>query len=261
MTERATTWWLPASGERWADDYERGRPGWPVEAAAVAGLPSAATVLDLAAGTGKLTRVLIPAFSRVVAVEPQAAMRRVLTRRSPGAEILSGVAEQIPLADGSLDGILVAEAFHHLGNPRSVAEVARVLRPGAALVLLWNLPAGPWEPSTAAAERVLRERLSLMPELPFDPLDLNHNRYSSGEWREAFAGAPFEGFREVRLDNPQALDRDGLVAYFASMGWIADLPEQERLALLGEVRSLLEAPDYRRLWTCHVHFTRLAASG
>ena len=100
MPDGRVTWYLPSgSGERWPEDYERGRPGWPPEVVDIPGLPSTATVLDLAAGTGKLTRLLIPAFGRVVTVEPQDAMRRVLDALCPDAEVLAGTAEQIPLAD------------------------------------------------------------------------------------------------------------------------------------------------------------------
>jgi hypothetical protein len=96
-------------------------------------------------------------------------------------------------------------------------------------------------------------------ELGYDPLDLNSARYASGEWRLAFAGSPFEELQETRLPNPQTLDREGMVAFFASMGWIADLPDPDRLPLLDEVRSLLAAGEYERLWETHVHWTRLAA--
>jgi hypothetical protein len=77
--------------------------------------------------------------------------------------------------------------------------------------------------------------------------------------RRAFADASFEPLREARLPNPQTLDREGLVAFFASMGWLADLPDAERLPLLDEVRSLLTAGEYRRPWETHVRWTRLAA--
>jgi predicted methyltransferase len=77
---------MPAgSGDRWADDYERGRPGWPPEVVDVPGLAPSASVLDLGAGTGKLTRLLVGTFDRVVAVEPADAMRRVLARPSTGS--------------------------------------------------------------------------------------------------------------------------------------------------------------------------------
>lgn len=259
MPDRPVTWNLPAgSGERWPEDYERGRPGWPPEVVDIPGLPSTATVLDLAAGTGKLTRLLIPAFSRVVAVEPQDTMRRVFDALCPDAEVLAGTAGQIPLADTSVDAVFVAEAFHLLCSERAVAEIARILRFGGILVLMWNLPAGPWEPSIAAVDRLLHKRLPKTQELGYDPLDLNPRRYSSSEWRHAFAASPFENLQEARLLNPHSLDRDGLVAFLASMGWIADLPDVDRLPLLEKVKSLLDAAEYCRSWETHVYWTRLS---
>jgi SAM-dependent methyltransferase len=260
MPDRHVTWYLPSgSGERWPEDYERGRPGWTPEVVDIPGLLSTATVLDLAAGTGKLTRLLIPTFGRVVAVEPQEAMRRVLDALCPDAEVLAGTAEQIPLADDSVDAVFVAEAFHWFDNEHAVTEIARILRPGGILVLMWNLPAGPWKPSTARADQLLLEILGpKKQELGHDPLDLNSRRYASGEWRQAFAASHFENLKERRLPNPQTLDRDGLVAFLASMGWIADLPDVDRLRLLEEVKSLLDAAEYRRSWETHVYWTRLS---
>jgi SAM-dependent methyltransferase len=250
---------MPAgSGDSWADDYERGRPGYPPAALDVARLPSTASVLDLGAGTGKLTRLLVGVFERVVAVEPADAMRRLLAARCPGAEALAGTAEEIPLADASVDAVFAAESFHWFDHDRALAEIARVLRPRGALVLLWNLPAGPTEPPIDAVERMLTERGPTREELGADPLDLNARRYATGEWRAAFEGSQFEPLRETRLPNPQTLDREGLVAFFASMGWIGDLPDEERLPLLDEVRWLLAADKYVRLWETHVCWTCLA---
>ena len=79
-----------------------------------------------------------------------------------------------------------------------------------------------------------------------------------GEWREAFRSSPFEELREVRLPNPQVLDREALPAYFASMSWIADLPDAERSDVLDNVRSLLGDHEYRREWETVVYWTRLA---
>jgi hypothetical protein len=134
-----------------------------------------------------------------------------------------------------------------------------VLRPRGLLVLLWNLPAGPTQPSVEAAERLLRRRGPDETEFGADPLDLNPGRYASGEWRRAFADSPFEELRDVRLANPQTVDPDALVAFYASMGWIADLPDAERLPLLDEARSHLTAPVYRRPWETRLHWTRLRA--
>jgi SAM-dependent methyltransferase len=252
---------MPAGSlDRWPEDYERGRPGWPPEVVDVAGLPRSARVLDLGAGTGKLTRLLAAAFGRVVAVEPADAMRRLLVAHCPQAEALDGTADDLPLPDASADAVFAAEAFHTFDSARAVAESARVLRPGGALVLMWNLPAGPWAPSAAAAERLLTERGPKPGEVSYDPLDLDGPQYTSGEWRRALAGSQFAPLREKRLPNPQTLDRDGLVAFFASMGWLADLPDAERLPLLDEVRSLLPAAEYRRTWETHVHWGQSTSS-
>lgn len=254
-----TSWRLPAGSlERWPSEYERGRPGWPPEVVEIPRLPSAATVLDLGAGTGKLTRLLVSRFERVVAIEPAEAMRHLLASLCPEAETLTGSAEEIPLASASVDAVFAAEAFHKFDGERAVAEIARILRPSGALILLWNLPAGPTEPSIAAAEQLLHRRSPDPAELGYDPVDLNTDRYSSGEWRRPFAASPFEELQAARLPNPQTVDREGLVSFFASMGWIADLPDEERLPLLDEVRSLLTAAEYRRQWETHVHWTRLA---
>jgi SAM-dependent methyltransferase len=249
---------MPAgTGDRWPEDYERGRPGWPPEVVDLPGLPATATVLDLGAGTGKLTRLLVPAFGRVVAVEPAEAMRRMLATLCPEAEALPGIGQKIPLADASVDAVFAAQAFHWFDDDRAVAEIARVLRPRGVLVLMWNVAARPWEPSTAALEELLSERGPKPSEVSYDPLDLGGPRYESGEW--PLAEPSFEPIRELRLPNPQTLDRDGLVAFFASMGWLADLPDEERLPLLDEVRSLVAAAEYRRLWETRVYWTRLAA--
>ena len=246
---------MPAgSSDGWCDDYERGRPGWPIEAVGVAGLAPSSAVVDLGAGTGKLTRLLVRRFARVVAVEPSAPMRRLLGSLCPQAEALAGSGQQIPLPDASADGVFAAEAFHWFDDDRAAAEIARVLRPGGTLVLLWNLPGGPWQPSAAAAEGLLAALGPAAGEVDYDPLDLAGPRRLPGQG--ALAGLPFEPVREARAANPQALDRDGLVAYYASMGWLADLPDPERLPLLARARELLTAERYERSWETHVHCTR-----
>jgi SAM-dependent methyltransferase len=241
----------------WHDDYERGRPAYPPEAVGVPGLPQTATVLDLGAGTGKLTRLLVTAFGHVVAVEPDAGMRRLLEALCPEARVLAGSAEKIPLPDESVDAVFAAESFHWFDRERAPAEIARVLRPRGALVLMWNLPAGPTEPSIEAVERLVDEIGPSADELPYDRMDLNHRRYASGEWRRAFVDSPFEELREARLPNPQTLDREALVSLLASMGWVADLEDERRVPFLEKARSLLTAAEYRRRWETQLHWTRL----
>src|SRR5688500_14746614 len=106
----ASSWEMPVGSlDRWPEDYERGRPGWPPEVVDVPGLPPTATVLELGAGTGKLTRLLVPTFGRVIAVEPAEAMRRLLRSRCPEADALAGSAEKVPLANASVDAVFAAE--------------------------------------------------------------------------------------------------------------------------------------------------------
>ena len=240
------------SGDRWPEDYERGRPGWPRQVAELAGLPPAATVLDLGAGTGKLTRLLLTAFTEVIAVEPSDAMHDMLEAICPQADIRRGSAQHIPLANASVDAIFAAQSFHTFDSEESLAEMTRVLRPGGAVVLVFNVPAGPWEPSTEAAEALLMARGPI--EVPYIPLDLGNHYQATGVGR--LETDAFEPVREVSLPNPQTLDRDGLVAFYASMGWLADLPDEERLPLVEEVRSLLTAASYRRSWETQAYWTR-----
>jgi SAM-dependent methyltransferase len=244
------------SGDRFPEDYERGRPGWPREAIELLDLPPTTRALDVGAGTGKLTRLLVDRFDRVVAVEPAEAMRRLLVTLCPQAETCAGQARNIPLRDGSVGAVFAAEAFHWFDDDQALAEIARVLRADAPLVLLWNLPAGPWEPSITPAEALLSTRL---PEatLDHDPLDLDGPRRGDGQWRGSFVGAGFEPLRDTRIPNEQTLDPDGLVSFFASMGWIADMDDRERLPLLAEVRTLLGASTYRRAWITHAFWARL----
>ena len=91
-------------------------------------------------------------------------------------------------------------------------------------------------------------------------MDLNHKRYASNAWRSAFEGAPFGELREERLANEQLTDADGLVALLASMGWVSELLDADRDALLDDVRALLTAPAYRRPWETRVTWTRLLQS-
>src|ERR687892_898838 len=125
------------------EDYERGRPTYPPEALALLArilrLEPGRTVLDLAAGTAKLTRALVPTGARLVAVEPVAAMRAKLAESLPEARVLAGTAERIPLVDGSVDAVAVAQAFHWFDGDEALAEIHRVLRPGGRLGLVWNM--------------------------------------------------------------------------------------------------------------------------
>ena len=121
-----------------AVEYERGRPSYPREAAEWM-LGDARTVVDLGAGTGKFTRTLVELGLDVTAVEPDKGMLSVLREQSPSVHALIGSAESIPLPDSSVDALTVAQAWHWFDLDIAVPEVARVLRPGGVLGLIWNV--------------------------------------------------------------------------------------------------------------------------
>ena len=163
--------------------YDRGRPDWPPELLDAVPLGADATVLDLGAGTGKLTRLLSARYARAIAVEPDSRMRELIS----GADVLAGTAEEIPLPDASVDGVFAAEAFHWFDGAVAVAEIARVLRPGGVLALLWN--------RFDSADRVLPKDV-----LPASTTPKKHGLVKTGEWVRAFDGSRFEPFHEVQVE-------------------------------------------------------------
>jgi len=212
-------------------------------------------VLELGAGTGKLTRLLVAEFADVIAVEPDPEMRRLLVARCPRAQVLAGSAEQIPLVDAAVDGVFVAEAFHWFDHASALAEIARVLRPSGTLVLMWNRPSGRIVPSITEVEKLLAPYWPTEVEMP---LDLDPNRFSyARDWQRAFASSAFEPLQESRQPNPHVVDRDELIAFFGSMGWIDTLPDEERTTVLDDVRSRLAADEYLLAFETDVHWTRL----
>jgi ubiquinone/menaquinone biosynthesis C-methylase UbiE len=216
-----------AFGER-AEDYERGRPGWPADAAAaLLDAWGAREVVDLAAGTGKLTRVLA-AHADVTAIEPVDGMRAVLEREVPAARVLAGTAEAIPLADAAVDAVFVAEAFHWFDLERAPAEIERVLRPGGHLAVLSNhLDGDPPEWMADLDKAVMAHR---QPG-PFRP--------DTVPWREALE-QQFGALSETEGRHEQATDRDDMVAMIASFSSIGGLPPDERAAALAAARAVLE---------------------
>ena len=239
---------LAESFGRAAEEYELGRPGYAEAAIDAVGLAPDSVVLDLAAGTGKLTRQLVPRFARVLAVEPLDGMRAVLERVVPEAETLSGSADAIPLEDDAVDAVFVAEAFHWFANAATLAELARVLRPRGTLAILFNhadrdfeppLPEAFWEAYRAAA-------IEKPPE----------QTVSSGLWKAPFPG-PFEPLAEESFPNPVELDRAQVLAQAASWSMIAALPEAERAALLARLGELLPEGVYRHPLRTELYRTRL----
>jgi len=144
-----------------ADDYDRYRPGPPLEAARWVLGEGRTTVADLGAGTGGLTRSLVTLAPRVVALEPDARMRRVLAEHAGGAAVAGAFGEALPLASGSVDGVVASSSWHWMDPVAAGGEVARVLRPGGVFGLLWSGPDRdlPWVADLLARRRApLAER-------------------------------------------------------------------------------------------------------
>ena len=160
-----------------ADAYERGRPEYSTEAIAKLveelRIGPGTRVLDLAAGTGKLTRALLPSGAEIVAVEPIPEMRAKLEASAPGVEAIEGTAERIPLPNHSVDAVVIGQAFHWFDGVRATSEIRRVLKPGGAVGLIWQSrdPKLDW---------ILR-----LNEI-IDAADDGHPRFREGAWRDAF---------------------------------------------------------------------------
>lgn len=235
-----------------ADEYERGRPGWPEEAIAHVGaelrLTEHACVLDLGAGTGKLTRTLVERFDRVLAVEPLGSLRRRLEQIAPSAEVIGATAERIPLPGGSVDAVFAGEAFHWFEGERAIAEIERVLRPRGGLALLWNVLQGTAPPLRPDLSELLgRLRMRAKPA---------HARYASYAWKRAFEHGSFDQLQQAEFENVIELDRDGLLAYVASQSFVAVLSRPERAAFLDDLRGQIPDGVYRVVFRTDVYWTR-----
>lgn len=220
-----------------SDVYERARPSYPPDAVAwlvaALGLGPGAVAVDLAAGTGKLTRLLAPTGARLLAVEPVAGMRRLLVARQPGLPVVAGTAEAIPLRAGSLDAVTVAQAFHWFDADAAFAELARVLRPGGRVGLIWNA----------------RDRTVAWVDAVWSIMDRVEKR---APWRDHDSGTrdalnPRPGFgptHSATFHHEHHMTPAGLVERFASVSHVAVLDESARAAVLDEVRTALaEHPD------------------
>jgi SAM-dependent methyltransferase len=215
-----------------ADAYERGRPGYPEEAVRWLVGEGLRDVVDLGAGTGKLTRVLVALGHRVSAVEPLEEMRAELEVAVPGARVLVGRAEAIPLPDASADVVTCAQSFHWFDHGKALLEIARVLRPGGRLAIVWNSrdDRDPWMARLSA----------IIGNEPVDDDDLAPVRKSG----------LFGPVETARFAFEQALDRDGLLDLVSSRSYCAKLPPEARDPLLADVARLYDetaGPDGVRL--------------
>jgi SAM-dependent methyltransferase len=216
-----------------ADAYERGRPeyptgavGWLVETLAIG---PGARVLDLAAGTGKLTRMLVGGGGRLVAVEPVDGMRRVFRSVLPDVPVVGGRAEAIPLADRSIDAAVVAQAFHWFDAPAAIRELHRVLRPGGRLGLVWNVR----DEGSSAFWAGLTELLA--------PHRGDVPAHRGSVWRRAFESSDLFAPLETRsFPFEQALTRQQVLDRVLSTSFVATLAPSDRDAVADGVLALLE---------------------
>ena len=216
--------------QRGAADYERGRPGYPEAAIALLarelGIGPGRVVMDLAAGTGKLTRALVGLGADVVAVEPVTGMREQLIRAVPDAQVLDGTAERLPVADASVDAVLVAQAFHWFDIPAAAAEIHRALVPGGGLAVVRN----EWDESVPWVV----ELRALIAEHAGEP----PHRHARG-WRSALeATGLFTPMREEVFAHPVEVDLESLQARVASLSYVAMMEGDARGHLLGAVADL-----------------------
>jgi SAM-dependent methyltransferase len=238
---------LSRAFDRTAASYERARPGYAPEAIAhlarVLGVGPGTRVLDLGAGTGKLTRQLLETGADVIALEPLPAMRAELTAAVPGVRVHDGSAEAIPLVDGAVDVITVGQALHWFDLARAIPEMGRVIRPGGGMALLWNErdERVPW---VAELSRLIHwDRRA-----PFDIKTDWSTKIAPLGWFEPLAVAYFTFVQPMTA----ALLEDATL----SRSYIAAMEPAERAPILAGVRALVrgwpepfDLPYVTQVWT------------
>jgi SAM-dependent methyltransferase len=221
---------LAAEGFTRPDAYERGRPDYPPPVVAWLGhilrLHPSSVVVDLAAGTGKLTRRLRTLGTRLIAIEPSAEMRASLTAALPDVQAVPGTAESMPLDDQSVDAVTVAQAFHWFRGPEALREIARVLRPSGGLAIVFN-----------------RRDLTQPIQQELERIMAGYNRgapvHRNERWRAALDDTRlFEPIGEQRVRNQQVLDPPALVDRVLSVSFMATLPEAERARVAERVDAV-----------------------
>jgi ubiquinone/menaquinone biosynthesis C-methylase UbiE len=229
---------------RAAEAYERGRPDYPQAAvdwlAGELDLRPGVTVVDLAAGTGKLTRALLPTGATVVAVEPVAEMRALID----GAETVDGRADAMPFPEEWADAITVAQAFHWFANDESVREIARVLKPAGALGLIWNGRVHD-DPLQAEIDELTRELATEVTTLYDDA------------WRGAIeASGLFGPLAESTFEHAQELDEQGVVDRVLSTSYVAVAPAAQQSAIEARLREVVGGRTVRLPYVTTAFVTR-----
>lgn len=237
-----------------AETYDRVRPPYSEllldRAQELLELDARSRVLDLGAGTGRVTRQLAGRFGHVVAVEPDERMRAL------HGEAIAGSAEAIPLEDASVDAVFVGEAFHWFDPEAAIPELARVLRPRGGVALLWNHW---WSDGDDRTSNSLDPPLPAEAQELFDEVYVRSGRAAAREAMAdpllAFSDARFEPLAEEAFPRSELLSRREVVDLFTTVSSVASLPPAERDELKRTLAKLLE-PSYRLRIVTELHWTR-----
>ena len=221
-----------------ADTYVRGRPDYPPQVAdwltGTLGLNADKSVVDLGAGTGKFTGRLVATGAQVIAVEPVPQMLEKLSAAWPDVLAVSGTATDLPLPDASVDVVICAQAFHWFASGEALTEIARVLKPGGKLGLVWNLR---------------DTRVSWVPKLDaiINALEGDTPRFYTGAWRRAFPHAAFGPLQEQQFSHGHTgSPEDVIFNRVRSTSFVSALPAVERAKVDEQMRALIDAePELR----------------
>jgi SAM-dependent methyltransferase len=218
-----------------ATDYDRYRPSPPPQALDWLIPPGARAVLDLAAGTGAVTRELVGRAPRIIAVEPDERMRAVLTARCPEAEVLAGRGEDIPLPDASVDAVLISSAWHWLDPERAVPEITRVLRVGGVLGVMWisRDMRAPWVAEFNQLAREAREA----------------DRRPDGHRRREVTfppGTPLSPVEQHTVEFSLPMTKDELAGLLGTYSGVITLDAERRAEFSRRVRAFLDRQPWDR---------------
>ena len=219
--------------------------------------PASARVVDLAAGTGRLTRELVGAGATVTAVEPVDEMRALIDR----ADAVPGTAEALPFGDGEIDAVFVAEAFHWFDAPAALREIARVLRRGGGLALLWNVGLPQDDEQAWRPEVVERVR-----DIYYHPhgrrvpaASGNDPRDETAEWRTGPGWELFEPLELRSFEHLQRMTRETYLAFVSSWSYVGAMDDEPRADLLSDIGAILDrhgVTEFDQRWRTDLHLTR-----
>jgi SAM-dependent methyltransferase len=221
-----------------ADSYVRGRPDYPPQVAdwltQTLGLDADKAVIDLGAGTGKFTGRLLASGAQVIAVEPVAQMLAKLSAAYPEVLAVNGTATDLPLPDASVDVVVCAQAFHWFASTEALEEIARVLKPGGKLGLVWNLR---------------DTRVSWVPKLDaiVNALEGDTPRYYTGAWRRVFPHPAFGPLQAQHFSHGHTGSAEDVIFNrVRSTSFIAALPEEQRAKVDEQIRAMIAGePELR----------------